>query len=157
MEERYSLKKPASHKSRKRVGRGTGSGHGKTSCRGQKGQMSRSGAKSRPWFEGGQMPLQRRVPKRGFTGKVKEAYQIVNIATVLKIDAPEISPETLADRGLIKNAEAPVKILGSGDVARSVKIIADAFSSSAKEKVEKAGGSVQIRPLPRPAKDRKEG
>lgn len=158
MEERYSLKKPESHKTRKRVGRGTGSGHGKTSCRGQKGQLSRSGAKHRPWFEGGQMPLQRRVPKRGFVGKFKEEYQIVNIASVLKIDAPEINPAALAERGMIKRADAPVKILGNGDVSRSVKIIADAFSSTAREKVEKAGGSVQIRkrPLPEPAKALKE-
>ncbi len=147
MEERYTLKKPVAQKTRKRVGRGTGSGHGKTSCRGQKGQMSRSGAKSRPWFEGGQMPLQRRVPKRGFNNPFKKEFQIVNLATLVKIDLSEITPRILAERGVIKKESGNIKILGSGEISKPVKVHADSFSVTAKEKIEKAGGSALIRKL----------
>jgi large subunit ribosomal protein L15 len=145
MEMQYTLKKPASHKSRKRVGRGMSSGHGKTSCRGQKGQMSRSGAKSRPWFEGGQMPLQRRVPKRGFNNKFRTEFQIVNIGQIAKIGLDEITPQVLVEKGVIKNLSREIKILGNGDLTRSVKVHADAFSASAMEKITKAGGSAIIR------------
>lgn len=142
MAELYTLKRPESIKRKKRVGRGTGSGHGKTSCRGQKGQMSRSGAKRRAWFEGGQMPLQRRVPKRGFNNPLKEEYQIVNIVDLNRIEQSEINPKILVESGLIKKENRIVKILGKGDINKALKVCADKFSSSAKEKIEKAGGSV---------------
>jgi large subunit ribosomal protein L15 len=144
MAEMYKIKKPAM-KRRKRVGRGGGSGHGKTSCRGQKGQLSRSGSKHRPWFEGGQMPLQRRVPKRGFTNKFRIVAQIVNIADISRIGASEVDPKFLFEKGLIKKADIQVKILGNGDISKPVTVTADAFSDSAKEKIEKAGGKVLFR------------
>lgn len=146
MEEMYTLKKPEYIKPRKRVGRGTSSGHGKTSCRGQKGQMSRAGAKRRAWFEGGQMPIQRRVPKRGFNNKFKTTFQIVNLKDLVKLaTAGEINPKVMKDYGLIKNANLLVKVLGSGDFNNSCNIVADAFSTSAKEKIQKAGGKISIR------------
>jgi large subunit ribosomal protein L15 len=145
MEERYTLKKPSSMKRRKRVGCGPGSGHGKTCCRGQKGQLSRAGSKKRPWFEGGQMPLQRRVPKRGFTALERQKFQLVNLSSISKLNAQEVNPQVLAENGVIKKPGSPVKILGNGEVAKAVRVYADAFSSSAREKIEKAGGSAVVR------------
>ncbi|HDP79769.1 MAG TPA: 50S ribosomal protein L15 [Spirochaetes bacterium] len=139
----YKLKKPDSHKSRKRIGRGMSSGHGKTSCRGQKGQLSRSGSKHRPWFEGGQMPLQRRVPKRGFKNKFRTEYDVVNIGQLAKLEVSEVTPEVLIKKRLARKGEM-IKILGNGELSKAVKVYADAFSKSAKEKIEKAGGSVVI-------------
>jgi len=124
----------------KRVGRGPGSGHGKTSCRGQKGQKSRSGAKSRPWFEGGQMPLQRRVPKRGFTNIFRREYQVVNVGDLNRMKREKISPEVLLSARLIRKRNALLKILGDGDVTKSLEVSAHAFSKSAVEKIEAAGG-----------------
>ncbi len=147
MEQIYTLRKPESHRDRKRVGRGTASGHGKTSCRGQKGQMSRSGARSKPGYEGGQMPLQRRVPKRGFNNIFKEEYQVINIEQLAALDAAEISVDVLKKKGLIKKSNVKVKVLGTGEIAKSIKVTADAFSAAAKEKIEKAGGSVVIQSL----------
>jgi large subunit ribosomal protein L15 len=144
MAEMYKIKKPAM-KRRKRVGRGGGSGHGKTSCRGQKGQLSRSGSKHRPWFEGGQMPLQRRVPKRGFTNKFKVEVQIINLSDISRLGAVEVDPMILCEKGLIKKADIQVKVLAKGDITRAVTVTADAFSDSAKEKIEKAGGKVLFR------------
>lgn len=141
----YTLKKPDSHKNKKRVGRGTGSGHGKTSCRGQKGQMSRSGAKRRAWFEGGQMPLQRRVPKRGFNNKFRREYGIVSIGQIAKLGLGEISHQVLIEKRLVKKGEK-IKILGNGEISKAITIIADAFSAAAKEKIEKSGGSAVIGP-----------
>ncbi len=141
----YTLKKPDSHKNKKRVGRGIGSGHGKTSCRGQKGQMSRSGAKRRAWFEGGQMPLQRRVPKRGFNNKFRREYGIVSIGQIAKLGLGEISHQVLIEKRLVKKGEK-IKILGNGEISKAITIIADAFSAAAKEKIEKAGGSAVIGP-----------
>ena len=100
--ERYTIKKPDSIKKKKRVGIGPSSGHGKTSCRGQKGQMSRSGSKHRAWFEGGQMPLQRRVPKRGFNNIFKKEYQIVNISSIEKFEITKLPPKFLKRRGLLQ-------------------------------------------------------
>jgi large subunit ribosomal protein L15 len=130
---------------RKRVGRGNGSGHGGTSCRGHKGQRSRAGSKIRPWFEGGQMPLQRRIPKRGFTNIFKKDYQVVNLKSLekLKISQP-VTPDFLYDQGVINKRAVPVKILGEGEVKNAIEISAHAFSASAKEKIEKAGGKVTI-------------
>jgi len=143
--ERYTIKKPDSIKKKKRVGIGPSSGHGKTSCRGQKGQMSRSGSKHRAWFEGGQMPLQRRVPKRGFNNIFKKEYQIVNISSIEKFEITEITPEVLEKKGLITDRNKLVKILAKGECTKAVKITADSFSVSAAEKVKKAGGEVIIR------------
>lgn len=141
----YQLKKPNSIKDKKRVGRGPGSGHGKTCCRGQKGQMCRSGSKRRPWFEGGQMPLQRRVPKRGFNNLFKKVYQIVNLYQITILDSYEINPELLAQKGIIKKTKEPVKILGYGEIKKPQIIIADAFTKAAKKKIELAGGEARLR------------
>ncbi len=127
-------------KERKRVGRGVGSGHGKTSCRGQKGQKSRSGSKSRAWFEGGQMPLQRRVPKRGFTNINRDEYQIVNIGDLDRLKKGKISPKVLFDARLIRRSNVKLKILGRGEVKQSLEVSAHAFSKSAIQKLESAGG-----------------
>jgi len=132
-------------KRKKRVGRGPGSGHGKTSTRGHKGQMSRSGAKKRPWFEGGQMPLQRRVPKRGFTNIFKKEYQIVNMSSLSKCKKEEpITPEVLKNLGLIKKGKEPVKILGEGELSSPLTVFANAFSKKAKEKIEASGGKAEV-------------
>lgn len=138
--------KPAegsTHK-KKRVGRGPGSGLGKTSGRGHKGQKSRSGYSSKSGFEGGQMPLQRRLPKRGFTNIFKKKWLEIGLA---KLDenfnaGDEITPEILHERGLIKKAKHDLVILGSGEISKALKISAHRFTKSAKEKIEKAGGSI---------------
>jgi len=131
-------------KKRKRVGRGEASGHGGTSGRGHKGEKSRSGSRSRAWFEGGQMPIYRRVPKRGFKSLNKVEYQIVDIKDIEKIEASEIRIEELVKSGLVKSSRKPVKILGDGELSRAVTIYANAFSESAKEKIEKAGGKAEV-------------
>ena len=144
--EQYTIKKPDSIKRRKRVGTGPSAGGGKTSGRGHIGQMSRSGSKHRAWFEGGQMPLQRRIPKRGFTNAVfKKYYQIVNISQIDKIDSGEINPEILFKNGLIEDANKLIKILGNGELKKSAKVIADSFSASASEKIKNAGGEAVLR------------
>jgi large subunit ribosomal protein L15 len=142
----YTLKKPEYIKKKKRIGCGIGSGHGKTSCKGHKGQKARSGAHFKPGFEGGQMPLQRRVPKRGFNNaKFKEEVQIINIRDIARLGIQEVTPEVLYQKGLIKSQLLPVKLLANGDITSAVKISVDEVSSSAKEKIEKAGGSVSLR------------
>ncbi len=127
-------------KKRKRVGRGQGSGHGKTSCRGHKGQKARSGANHRAWFEGGQMPLQRRVPKRGFFNRFRRSYDIVNLSQVDHLDSKEVNPEVLIKARLARNENSLIKILGEGSISKPVEIKAHAFSKSAIEKLEAAGG-----------------
>jgi large subunit ribosomal protein L15 len=144
--EQYTIKKPDSMKRRKRVGIGPSSGHGKTCCRGHKGQLSRSGSGKKPWFEGGQMPLQRRIPKRGFNNIFKKEFQLVNVSQLEKLNAAEVNPAILCKAGLIDKADKPVKILGKGDIKVSVKITADAFSTGAMEKIKKAGGEAILRP-----------
>ncbi|NIR51039.1 50S ribosomal protein L15 [candidate division KSB1 bacterium] len=141
-----SLKKPTgSKKSKKRIGRGEGSGYGGTAGRGHKGQRSRAGSKRRPWFEGGQMPLQRRVPKRGFTNIFKKEVQIVNLRDLEKIDkVDEITPDVLYKSRKIRKKDVSVKILGDGEVKKALNVSAHAFSASAKEKIEKAGGKVTV-------------
>ena len=141
-----SLKPNAgSRKNRKRIGRGHGSGLGKTSGRGHKGAGQRSGNKKRAWFEGGQMPLARRLPRRGFTNIFKEKYQIVNLSDLSKIEKKsDIDPVTLEKNGLIRSSLKPVKILGNGDFSDKINIVASSFSESAKNKIEKAGGTVTI-------------
>ena len=135
---------PGSRKKRKRVGRGPGSGHGKTSCRGHKGQKSRSGGGTKPGFEGGQMPLQRRLPKRGFTNIFAKRYAIVNISTLNRIDETTITPDVLIKEGILKKVLDGVKILGNGELTKQVNVKAHAFSASAKEKIENAKGTIEI-------------
>jgi len=139
--------KPArgSRKKTKRRGRGPGSGHGKTSCRGHKGLKARSGGGLRPGFEGGQMPLIRRIPKRGFNRPFKKiGFQVVNLDSLDKLKGLEnIAPEELAQKGLIKSSQDPVKILGTGELSKSLTIKAHAFSKSAIKKIKKAGGTVE--------------
>ena len=132
-------------KNKKRIGRGHGSGLGKTSGRGHKGAGQRSGNKRRPWFEGGQMPLARRLPRRGFTNIFKEEIQIVNISDLNRIEKnSEIDPVVLQENGLIRSSLKPVKILGKGDIDKKLDVTASSFSESAKNKIEKAGGTVTI-------------
>jgi large subunit ribosomal protein L15 len=132
-------------KKRKRIGRGPGSGHGKTSTRGHKGQKARSGVKRKPWFEGGQMPIQRRLPKRGFTNLFKKEYQIVNVASLAKCkDQEVISPLVMKNCGLLKKLDLPVKILGEGEISGSITVRANAFSKKAKEKIEAQGGKAEV-------------
>jgi large subunit ribosomal protein L15 len=125
--------------SRKRVGRGPGSGLGHTAGKGQKGQKSRSGYSRRPGFEGGQMPLTRRVPKRGFTNIFKTVYSTVNLSQLADLGA-EIDPDLLTERGLARKGR-PVKVLGDGEVKAALQVKASKFSRVAREKIEAAGGS----------------
>ena len=128
-------------KPRKRVGRGPGSGHGKTASRGHKGLKARSGGKPAPGFEGGQMPLQRRLPKRGFTNVFKVVYQIVNVKDLNGFEAHTVvTREILEHTGRIKSLTKPVKILGEGDLAVPLTVQADKFSQAAKQKIMAAGG-----------------
>lgn len=135
---------PGSRRTAKRVGRGPGSGLGKTSGRGQKGQRSRSGVSIPAGFEGGQMPLQRRIPKRGFTPRNRTEYQVVNVGRLERIEQGDVTPESLEAHGLIRSARRPVKILGKGDLDRPVNVTAHAFSASARLKIEAAGGSANL-------------
>jgi len=135
---------PGSRRKRKRVGRGPGSGHGKTSCRGHKGQNSRSGGGVKPGFEGGQMPLQRRLPKRGFTNIFQKTFSIVNVGSLEKLKESEITPEVLIKEGLVRKIQDGVKILGNGDLTKAFTVKAHAFSASAKEKIEKANGTAEV-------------
>jgi large subunit ribosomal protein L15 len=138
--------KPAvgSNKKRKRVGRGDGSGHGKTSCRGHKGQGARSGGNTKPGFEGGQMPLQRRLPKRGFHNIFRNEMAVVNLAQLDALAVGEIVPETMSLHGLISGKNRHVKVLGEGNVTKALTIRAHGFSASAKEKIEAAGGKAEL-------------
>ena len=141
----YEIKKPASIKFKKRVGRGPSSGCGGTSSRGQDGQLSRSGSKKRVWFEGGQMPLQRRIPKRGFKNFTKKYYQIVNLTSLEKLGIADVTPEILKEKRIVDSVSCPIKILGNGEITKPVNITADAFSKSAEEKIKKSGGLVTLR------------
>ncbi len=141
-----SLKPPeGSRKKRKRVGRGTGSGHGKTSCRGSKGQNSRSGGRAKPGFEGGQMPLLRRLPKRGFYNIFKKDIIAVNIEQLNKFpEGSVIDSNTLISSGIIKNKGDGIKILGKGSIDYPLLLKVDRISRSAREKIESAGGSIEV-------------
>jgi len=135
--------KGSTHK-KKRVGRGPGSGLGKTAGRGEKGQKSRSGYSAKIGFEGGQMPLHRRLPKRGFTNIFKKRWLEISLASLeqhFEADA-EITPEVLHERGLIKKAKYDVVVLGNGEVSKPLRVSAHRFTKSAREKIEKAGGAV---------------
>jgi large subunit ribosomal protein L15 len=133
-----------SKKKPKRLGRGHGSGHGGTATRGHKGQGSRSGGKKGAAFEGGQMPIHRRLPKRGFTNIFKQDFQIINLNQLSFISENEIDKDLLKARGLIRKIEVPVKLLGEGEITRAIKITVNAVSASARSKIEAAGGEVLI-------------
>lgn len=139
-----SLRPPEGVKrSSKRRGRGPGSGLGKTGGRGHKGHKARSGGSTKPWFEGGQMPLQRRLPKRGFRPFTRVEYQVVNVRDLERIKGGVATPETMREAGLIGSLQRPVKILGDGELGRKLTISAHAFSRSARAKIEKAGGEAK--------------
>ena len=140
-----NLKAPGkANENKKRVGRGMGSGMGKTSTRGHKGQGSRSGSSLMRGFEGGQMPLHRRLPKRGFTNIFKTEYEVVNLERLAAIDEKEITPDVLRRAGVVNGKNLPIKVLGHGDLSKAVTVHAHKFSKSAQEKIEKAGGKVQV-------------
>jgi large subunit ribosomal protein L15 len=128
--------------SRKRVGRGPGSGLGKTAGKGHKGQKSRSGYASRAGFEGGQMPLIRTMPKRGFTNIFRTSYSVVNLHQLESLEGGEFTPESLVELGLVRSG-AKLKVLGDGEISRPLTVVAHKFSKSARAKIEAAGGSCQ--------------
>ena len=134
-------------KSRKRVGRGPGSGMGKTSTRGQKGQKSRSGVSIHAWFQGGQTPLYRRVPKRGFNNaRFRVEFATINLSDLNKFfnDGDEVTPEILKERGIIKKQLCGIKVLGNGELDKKLTVKANRFSSSAVTKIESAGGKAEV-------------
>ncbi len=135
---------PGSVRKKKRVGRGPGSGTGKTAARGHKGQKSRSGYSAKRGFEGGQMPLQRRVPKRGFKNPFRKEYVVLNVSAFEDKNVEEIKLEDYRQLGFVKNLRDGVKILGHGDLTKAVTIHAHKFSKTAREKIEKAGGSCVV-------------
>ncbi len=136
---------PGSRRRNKRVGRGIGSGHGKTSCKGHKGQKSRSGGTKGPGFEGGQMPLQRRIPKRGFKNRFAIEFAIINLKDIDRLEGLDtVTPDALLERGVIKNLKSGLKVLGEGDLRRPLTIRADAFSASALAKIAAAGGKAEV-------------
>ena len=130
---------------KKRVGRGPGSGHGKTASRGSKGAKSRSGFRFKRGFEGGQMPLHRRVPKRGFHNPVRVEYAVVNLDTLGEVfeAGSSVTPDLLRERGLVRHATAPVKVLGRGELSKALTVTAHKFSGSAAKKIEAAGGKAE--------------
>jgi large subunit ribosomal protein L15 len=141
-----NLRRPdGAHRSGKRLGRGPGSGTGKTSGKGHKGQKARTGGGVHPWFEGGQMPLQRRVPKRGFRNPFRTEYQIVNVASLDGLEETEITVDLMDAHRLVDlGCGKPIKILGNGEIRRAVTVHANAVSASAKSKIEAAGGTVEL-------------
>ena len=136
-------------KSRRRIGRGPGSGRGSTSAKGHKGQRSRSGYASRPWFEGGQMPLQRRVPKRGFTNIHAKPSAAVNVSELASLAGETITAELLCEKGLIRDAAARLKILGNGELTVAISVRVHAVTASAREKIEGVGGTIELIEVPR--------
>lgn len=134
-----------SRKLRNRVGRGAGTGNGKTSARGQKGQKARSGGGVRPGFEGGQLPLFRRIPKRGFTNINRKEYAIVNLDQLNQFeDGTEVTPELLIETGVVKNEKAGIKVLGNGSLEKKLTVKAHKFSASAKAAIEAKGGAQEV-------------
>jgi large subunit ribosomal protein L15 len=134
-------------KAKGRKGRGPGSGNGKTAGRGHKGQLARSGAKHRAWFEGGQMPINRRVPKRGFKNPFSKSYQVINLRDLARFAEPanEVNATTLWEVGLIKDPQGQVKLLGDGSVSRAFTVEVDKASKSAAEAIRAAGGQITMR------------
>ena len=139
------LRPPAGQKkARKRIGRGMGSGHGKTSTRGSKGQRAGTGFGQKRGFEGGQMPLHRRLPKRGFTNIFKKKFAIVNLGRLEKVEGDTFNPDRLIELGLIHNLGEGLRVLGTGQLTRKITVEAHHFSKSALEKIQKAGGTAQV-------------
>jgi large subunit ribosomal protein L15 len=137
--------RPGARKSRRRVGRGPGSGLGKTAGTGVKGQGTRSGQKIKPWFEGGQMPLTQRVPKRGFKNPFRKEVEVVNVGDLAKLgDGATVDSESLVQHGLIRGSGAPIKLLGDGSSPKNLTIKVERVSASARTKVESAGGRVEL-------------
>jgi|SRR5579864_945622 large subunit ribosomal protein L15 len=140
-----NLKPPAGQKHRpKRIGRGMGSGRGKTATRGSKGQRAGTGYSMMRGFEGGQMPLHRRLPKRGFTNIFKKQYAVVNLGRLEKLEGDSFTPDRLAELGLVRKLGDGLKILGSGELTRKIRVEAHMFSRSAVEKIQKAGGEAVV-------------
>lgn len=137
---------PGSRKTRKRAGRGPGSGLGKTAGRGHNGQKSRSGGTVPAWFEGGQMPLQRRIPKRGFKNRTRVEYAVVNLRDLNRLDTDQVTLDSLVSSGLAGSGRKPVKVLGMGEADRAMHVEAHSFSASARQKIEAAGGTVTVSP-----------
>jgi large subunit ribosomal protein L15 len=138
-------KKGARH-AKKRLGRGPASGHGKTAGRGEKGQKSRSGYSSQLGFEGGQMPLHRRLPKRGFTNIFKTEYAVLNLADLEKFEAGStVDSDALRKAGVVKGSTKKIKVLGNGELTKKLTVVADKFSETAKTKIEAAGGTCQVK------------
>jgi large subunit ribosomal protein L15 len=141
---------PGSRRKRTRVGRGIAAGRGKTAGRGQKGAGARSGHRKRAWYEGGQMPLMRRLPKGGFTNLFRVTHQVVNLRELAKLEKGSVvDPAALHERSLISRADRPVKVLGSGELKQALVVRVDAVSASARAKIEAAGGSVELVPTRR--------
>ena len=139
------LKVPAGQThAKKRVGRGMGSGHGKTSSRGSKGQHAISGFSQKRGFEGGQMPLHRRLPKRGFTNIFKKEFAVVNVGTLAKLEGDEFTPDSLIASGLISKIGDGLKILADGELGRAIKVTAHKFSKAAEDKIRAAGGQIEV-------------
>lgn len=140
-----TLKAPkAANSNKKRVGRGMGSGMGKTSTRGHKGQRSRSGSRMMRGFEGGQMPLHRRLPKRGFNNIFKTEYTVVNLARIAELGEKTVTPEVLKKAGILKKANGLIKVLGDGELKSAVTVQGHKFSKVAAEKITKAGGKAEV-------------
>src|ERR1043165_4240290 len=135
---------PGQTKNRKRVGRGMGSGHGKTSTRGSKGQHAGTGFSQKRGFEGGQMPLHRRLPKRGFKNIFKKEWAIVNLGRLDKLEGDSFNPQNLLELGVVRKAGEGLKVLGSGQLTRKITVEAHQFSKSALEKIQQAGGTAQV-------------
>jgi len=139
--------KPAhgANRKNKRVGRGIGSGHGKTAARGYKGQLSRAGASVRPGFEGGQMPLHRRLPKRGFNNIFRKEFAAINLEKLAVFESgAQVDPEAVKSRGIVKNLRDGLKILGAGELPHPLHVRAHKFSKSAAEKIQKVGGTIEV-------------
>jgi large subunit ribosomal protein L15 len=144
-----NLRPPKGQKHKKRrIGQGMGTGRGKFAGRGAKGAKSISGYSKMRGFEGGQMPLHRRLPKRGFTNIFHKDYAIVNVATLEELDGDTFTPETLVSTGVVKKLQSGLKILGNGELTRKITVRAHIFSKSAQEKIEKAGGTIEVIPKP---------
>jgi len=137
---------PGAKRARKRVGRGPGSGNGKTAGKGHKGQKSRSGYSRRFGFEGGQMPLVRRLPKRGFTNIFRVEFQVVNLRDLERVftDGDTVTAETLVEKGLARGGKRPVKVLGNGEISKKLTVQVHKFSASARAGIEKAGGTCEV-------------
>jgi large subunit ribosomal protein L15 len=140
-----TLRRPKkANEKKKRVGRGMGSGMGKTSTRGHKGQRSRSGSRMMRGFEGGQMPLHRRIPKRGFVNIFRKEYTVINLATLDGLGTQEVTPEVMREKGLVSRKNSLIKILGDGEISGRLAVHAHKFSKSAEEKITKAGGAIHV-------------